>query len=216
VSESSSPERPVARLTTAELQAADRMPANVAVGIRLWAGATVFFFLGPFFAYLYLRSLNSADLWRPAGIDPPQELGAAIMALTVTSSLALVLAAWAFDSPARGRWVPLGGVSLTLGLAAVVLQIVEYARLGFGPTDGGYASVFVAWTGLTALFVLATMLSLEMLVAYGLRSRRQTSPPDDDPHSPVALIRPRLVGLAFYWAFLASLAVVMWIVLYLV
>lgn len=197
-----------------ELQAHDLVPGNIATGIRLWAGATVFFFLGPFFACLYLRSLNSADLWRPAGIDPPQALGAAIVALTVASSVALLLAARAFDSPARPRWLPLGGLSLALGLAAVALQIVEYARLGFGPTDGGYASVFVAWTGLTALFVLATMLSLEMLVAYGLRSRRQAAPPDD-PRSPVALIGPRLAGLAFYWAFVASLAVVMWIVLYL-
>jgi heme/copper-type cytochrome/quinol oxidase subunit 3 len=175
VSASGSPPRP-GGLTSAELQAADRMPANVAVGIRLWAGATIFFFLGPFFAYLYLRSLNSADLWRPAGIDPPQAWGAAIVALTVASSVALVLAARAFGDPARGRWLPLGGLSLLLGLVAVLLQVVEYARLGFGPTDGGYASVFVTWTGLTALFVLATMLWLETLVAYGIRSRRQAAP----------------------------------------
>lgn len=198
-----------------ELQAHDLVPGNIATGIRLWAGATVFFFLGPFFAYLYLRSLNSADLWRPAGIDPPQALGAAIMLLAVGSSVALLLAARAFGSSARGRWLPLAALSLALGLAAVALQVVAYARLEFGPTDGGYASVFVAWTGLTALFTLATMVWLETLLAYGLRSRDQLSPPEDDPLSPTALIAPRLAALAFYWAFLASLGVVMWIVLYL-
>jgi heme/copper-type cytochrome/quinol oxidase subunit 3 len=183
-----------------ELQNHDLVPANISVGIRLWAGATVFFFLGPFFAYLYLRSLNSLDQWRPAGIDPPQALGAATMALTVASAVALVLAGRA----SQQRWLPLGWLSLALGVASVVLQVVAYFRLGFGPMDGGYASVFVAWTGLTALFTLATMFWLETLLAYGLRG------PDEE------LLRPRLAALAFYWPFLAGLAVVMWIVLYLV
>ena len=216
MSGSSSPERPVARARAAELQAADLMPANISAGIRLWAGATVFFFLGPFFAYLYLRSLNSADLWRPAGIDPPQVLGALTMALAVASSLALALAARAFDGAAHRHWLPLGWLALVLGLGSVALQIAAYTQLGFGPTDGGYASVFVAWTGLTALFTLGTMVWLETLLAYGLRSRNQFWQAEDDPHTPPALIRPRLAALAFYWPFLAGLGVVMWIFLYLV
>jgi heme/copper-type cytochrome/quinol oxidase subunit 3 len=198
-----------------ELQAHDLVPANLSAGIRLWAGATVFFFLGPFFAYLYLRSLNSLDQWRPAGIDPPQILGAAIMVLAVASSVALVLAARAFGAAAHGRWLPLGWLALALGLGSVALQVVEYFRLGFGPTDGGYASVFVTWTALTALFTLATMVWLETLLAYGLRVRGQASGGEDDPRSPSSLIRPRLSALAFYWAFVAALVVVMWIFLYL-
>ena len=185
--------------TPPELQAHELVPANLSVGIRLWAGATVFFFLGPFFAYLYLRSLNSVDQWRPAGIDPPQVLGAATMALAVASSVALLLAGRASQ---RG-WPLLGWLALALGLASVALQIVQYFRLGFGPTDGGYASVFVAWTALTALFALATMAWLETLLAYALRG------------GDTEIIRPRLAALAFYWPFLAGLAVVMWVVLYL-
>jgi cytochrome c oxidase subunit III len=198
-----------------ELQAHELASANLSAGIRLWAGATVFFFLGPFFAYLYLRSLNSLDQWRPAGIDPPQVLGAATMVLAVASSVALVLAGRAFGGTAHARWLPLGWLALALGLASVALQVVAYFRLGFGPTDGGYASVFVVWTALTALFTLGTMLWLETLLAYGLRSRAQLSRADDDPRSPSSLIGPRLSALAFYWAFVAALAVVMWIFLYL-
>ena len=185
--------------TPPELQAHELVPANLSVGIRLWAGATVFFFLGPFFAYLYLRSLNSVDQWRPAGIDPPQVLGAATMALAAASSVALVLAARAWDR----RGPLLGWLALGLGLGSVALQIVQYFRLDFGPTDGGYASVFVGWTGLTAFFTLATMAWLETLLAYALRGG------DAD------VIRPRLAALAFYWPFLTGLAVVMWVVLYL-
>ena len=189
-----------------ELQAAELVPANLAAGIRLWAGATVFFFLGPFFAYMYLRSLNSVDQWRPAGIEPPQALGAAVMALAVASSVALVLAGRAFGSAAHRRWLPLGWLALTLGLGSVALQVAAYFLLGFGPMDGGYASVFVAWTGLTAVFALGTMAWLETVLAFGLRSREEAASVE---------IAPRLSALAFYWPFLASLGVVMWIVLYL-
>lgn len=198
-----------------ELQAHDLVPANLSTGIRLWSGATVFFFMGPFFAYLYLRSLNSVDQWRPAGVDPPQVLGAVTMVLAVASSIALLLAGRAFGGATHRRWLPLGSVALAFGLASVALQVVTYFRLGFGPTDGGYASVFIAWTAMTALFTLAAMVWLETLLAYGVRSRHELDGSDEDPRSPSALIGPRLAALAFYWAFLAGLAVVMWIFLYL-
>lgn len=203
------------RLVPPELQAHDLVPGNLAVGIRLWAGATSFLFLGPFFAYLYLRSLNSVGQWRSAGIDPPQALGAATMALAVASSVALVLAGRAFGDAAHRRWLPLGWVALVLGLGSVVLQVAAYLRLGFGPADGGYASVYFAWTGLTAVFTLGTMVWLETLLAYGQHSRHQFPGSEDDPRSPSTLTRPRLAALAFYWAFLAALGVVMWIFLYL-
>jgi heme/copper-type cytochrome/quinol oxidase subunit 3 len=200
-------------MTLLEREPPDVVSANLAIGVRLSAGATTFAFLGPFFAYLYLRSLNSAGMWRPADVDPPQGFGAATTALIVVSAIALMLA----SRPARASaWMPLVALALASGLAAVAVQCVAYAHLGFGPTDGGYASVFVAWTGLNSVFVFATMLWAETLLAYGLRTRRQTSTPAGDLDSPHALIQPRLAALAFYWTYLAALGVVMWVVLYLV
>jgi heme/copper-type cytochrome/quinol oxidase subunit 3 len=192
----------------------DDVARNIAVGTRLWAGATTFVFFGPFFAYLYLRSLNTGGMWRPAHVDPPQSLGATIMVLVVAGGVSLVLASRAVDSAGVRAWKLLVALTLVLGLAAVVFQGIEYARLGFGPTDGGYASVFAAWTGLNALFVLGTTLWAETLLAYGLRTRRQASTPVDDPDTPHALIQPRLAALAFYWTYLSALGVVMWAVLY--
>jgi heme/copper-type cytochrome/quinol oxidase subunit 3 len=188
-------------VTTIEPESPELVAKNLAVGLRLWAGATTFVFFCPFFAYFYLRSLDSAGMWRPAGVDPPQGFGAAIVTVIVLSGVVLLLASRARES----SWLPLVALSLALGLAGVVVQCVEYARLGFGPTDGSYASVFVAWTGLNAVFVLGTMLWLETLLAYGLRSRGS-----------LPVVRPRLEALGFYWAYLAGLAVVMWVVLYLV
>jgi heme/copper-type cytochrome/quinol oxidase subunit 3 len=188
-------------VTTLEHEPPDVVARNLAVGSRLLAGATTFVFFCPFFAYFYLRSLDSAGLWRPAGVDPPQGLGAAVMVLVLVSALALLVAS---RSGRESDWMPLVALSLALGLTGVAVQCVEYARLGFGPTDGGYASVFVAWTALNSLIVLGTMLWLETLLAYGLRSRES-----------LPLIRPRLEALAFYSAYLAGLGVVMWAVLYL-
>jgi heme/copper-type cytochrome/quinol oxidase subunit 3 len=180
-------------------EAAELVPRNVAVAARLAAAATTFAFMGPFFAYFYLRSLNTDHMWKPLGVHAPQAWGAVIMVLYVASALALAAA------PHTSRWGTLGISSLALGIAAVVVQCVEYTHLGFGPMSGGYASVFVAWTGLTAAFVLGTLLSLEMVVAYVLRNRG--APPE--------IVLPRLHSLSFYWSFLAGLSVVMWVVLYL-
>jgi heme/copper-type cytochrome/quinol oxidase subunit 3 len=200
-------------VTTLAREPADLVAGNLAIGARLSAGATTFAFFCPFFAYLYLRSLDSAGTWRPADVDPPQGLGAAITALTVLSAVGVLLA----SRPSRASaWLPLVAFALGSGLAGVALQCVAYARLGFGPTNGGYASVFVAWTGLNAVFMFGTMLWAETLLAYGLRTRRQASTPVGDLDSPSALIQPRLAALAFYWTYLAALGVVMWIVLYLV
>ena len=53
-----------------------------------------------------------------------------------------------------------------------MLQIAEWATEGFGPTDGGYASVYVGWTGLYAVFVLAVVFWLETLLATAIRYRK--------------------------------------------
>lgn len=187
-----------------EPEAPELVARNLAVGARLAAGATTFAFLGPVFAYLYLRSLNTADLWHPAGVDPPLLLGTAIVLLTAASAVVLLLASRR-AAASRNRLLFLASLSFLLGIAAVALQVVEYFVLGFGPTDGGYASVFVAWSGLTAVFALGTMLWLETLIAFMLRGGER---------DPSQAIGPRFAALAFYWAYLAGLGIVMWVCLY--
>jgi heme/copper-type cytochrome/quinol oxidase subunit 3 len=176
---------------------------NIRVGTRLAAAATLFVFFCPFFAYFYLRTLNTAGMWRPAGLSPPAGFGVAIMVLFAGSSVLLCVAA--YSARLRG-WRALVAGSLALGVAGVVLQVVEYSHLSFGPSDGGYASVFLAWTALTAVVALGVMVWLETLLAFGLRHRE----------IPAWVLRPRVEGLAFYWAFIVALSFVMWVVLYLI
>lgn len=182
---------------------ADVQERNLWLGVRVMGGVTILFFLAFLFGYFYLRSLNNAGKWRPDGVDPPQAYGAAIIILFVVSAAALVYA----DRAARGGrvWLPAAGLSLALGLAGCVVQAFEYAHLGFSPRNGGYASIFMGWTLMFAVFVLLAMYWAEITFATGIRQRRTAG---YVPHG--------LDAAAFYWTLLAVIGVIAWGILYLV
>jgi heme/copper-type cytochrome/quinol oxidase subunit 3 len=173
------------------------------VGFGLAAGATITFFFCFVFAYFYLHSLNNNGLWRPPGVSPPDGYGVAI---TVAFVLSAALFAWVALAARTGRrWSIIAGISLLLGLAGCILQVFEYANLGFGPEDGGFASVFYGWTLLFTVIALVALYRIETIFASGLRhpESETTEPPPD--------ITPG----AYYWVLLAVIAVLAWILLYL-
>jgi heme/copper-type cytochrome/quinol oxidase subunit 3 len=201
---------------------------NLNSASHLLASATAFFFLAFLFAYFYLRSLNNAHLWKPKHVTPSLTYGTLVMALTVASALLVRLGLVDHRARRRSQWRLKGALALALGVVAVVLQVLEWTSNGFGPADGGYASVFVGWTAFNVLFVVGALFWLESLVATAIRYRGvpQGAPApgeaSGDSHrlghdvaDPLSLVRPGLESLSFYWAFLAGLGVVMWIVLYL-
>jgi heme/copper-type cytochrome/quinol oxidase subunit 3 len=128
---------------------------NIRVGSRLWAASQAFFFVAFFFAFLYLRALNTNGIWRgwPHHYPTPSlAFGIAIL-ICVLASAAVARAALRL---APARWSAAVWASLGLALAAVGLQAAQFSSLGFGPTDGAYASVFVGWSGLFALSLFGT------------------------------------------------------------
>lgn len=196
---------------------------------HLLASATAFFFLAFVFAYFYLRSLNNSHLWHPAHVVPSQTLGALVMACSVVSALVARLGLVDHRAGRRPQWRLKGAAALAFGVVALVLQIVEWPAVGFGPNSGGYASVFFGWTAFYVLFVLGTMFWLETLLATSLRYRKIPSgapapgEASGDPHrqahdiaDPLSLVRPGLEAFSFFWSFLAGLGVLMWIILYLI
>jgi heme/copper-type cytochrome/quinol oxidase subunit 3 len=201
---------------------------NLNAASHLLASATAFFFLAFVFAYFYLRSLNSDHLWRPKHVDPSLALGTAAMALTVACAVAVRLGLRDHRAGRRPLWRVKGAVAFGCGFVAVVLQVVEWTTAGFGPADGGYASVYIGWTAFNVLFLVGALFWLENVVATSLRYRnvpsRLPSPGEasgdpgrsgHDIADPVSLVRAGLEALSFYWAFLAGLGVLTWIVLYL-
>jgi heme/copper-type cytochrome/quinol oxidase subunit 3 len=213
-----------------ESEPPEQLARNLNSAGHLLASATAFFFLAFVFAYFYLRSLNNADLWHPKHVDPSQTLGVLVMAAGV---LTAVLIRWGLaDHRAERRpaWRVKGAVALAIGIAAVVLQVVEWTTVGFGPADGGYASVFFGWTGFYAVFLVGALFWLETVLATSIRYRgwasgeRTVAPGDaagdpgrlgEDIRDPVSLVRAGLDALSFYWSFLAGVGVLAWILLYL-
>jgi heme/copper-type cytochrome/quinol oxidase subunit 3 len=141
------------------------LAANIRTGARLWAASLAFFFLAFFFAFLYLRALNTNGLWRgwPHTHKPHPSLAFGIVILICVVAGALVARA-ATLLPAR-TWRLAAAAAGALELAAVGLQCAQFSSLGFGPTDGAYASVFVGWTGLFALMLFGTVYWLATVIS---------------------------------------------------
>jgi heme/copper-type cytochrome/quinol oxidase subunit 3 len=202
---------------------------NLVSGTYLLAGATAFFFIAFVFAYFYLRSLNNAGMWKPSGIDASIGWGTAITACYVLSALLTRLGLADHNAMRRDQWRLKGLAALLVGVVGLILQVIGWTHQGFGPADGGFASVYFGWTAFLFLFVFGTLIWLEMTVATSLRYRKIATgePPaghaSGDPHreahdirDPLSLVRAELVGLSFYWTFLAGIAVIAWIILYLI
>jgi heme/copper-type cytochrome/quinol oxidase subunit 3 len=186
----------------------------LSVAARMLCGASTFFFLAFLFAYFYLRSINADHMWHPKHVNPNQGLGAAFIVCILLSAALTIVAGRQMKAKSPGWLAPgIGGVAL--GLVAVVLQCIEYTVQHFGPTNGGYASVFCAWSGFYLIAVLFTMYWLETQVATELRARRTPAAPDGDIKDPDQLIAPGLDAAVFYWSFLAGIGVVTYVTLYL-
>jgi len=201
---------------------------NLVSASYLLSGATAFFFVSFLFAFFYLRALNNGGMWKPSGIDASVGWGTAVVACYVLSALLVRFGLTDHRALRRDRWRLKGLAALLVGVVGLVLQVIAWTQQSFGPTDGGYASVYFGWTAFIFLFVLGAMLWLEMCLAMSFRYRSTDGPPpaghaSGDPHreahdisDPLSLVRAELVGLSFYWTFLAGIAVVTWVVLYLV
>lgn len=195
----------------------------------LLAGATSFFFVSFLFAFFYLRSLNSGGMWKPKGVDTSIGWGVAVVVCYVLSALLVRYGLADQRALRRSEWRLKGAGALLAGIAGLVLQVIAWTQQGFGPADGGFASVYFGWTAFLFLFVFGTMFWLETALATSFRYRNspnEAAAPGDasgDPYrkthdirDPVSLVRSELVALSFYWSFLAGIAVLTWVVLYLV
>ena len=184
------------------------------VSARLLCGAISFFFMSFLFAYFYLRSLNTNHDWKIGSVNPSLGLGTAIMAALVLSAVILRLGSTRYaDALASGI------VAIVLALVAVTLQAIEYAALGFGPTRGGYASVFIGWTAFYGLLALACVYWIETQVASLWRARREgiDRPIEEGvPTDDALLLHAGMEACSFFWAYYVAIGVVAYVVLYLV
>ncbi len=204
------------------------MAQNLRVASRLWSSATVFFFFAFLFAYFYLRSLDEQHLWRPKHVDPSVVLGTLEAAAVVLAAGLLLLAYRDHLADRLTHWRIKGVAAIALIVAAIGLQIAEWSTQGFGPTNGGFASVYVGWTSFEILFLVGLFYWAETTLATSLRHRKEfpyqfaVGEAAGDPHraspdieDPLSVVRAQLEAVSFFAAVLAGIVVVSWIVLYL-
>jgi heme/copper-type cytochrome/quinol oxidase subunit 3 len=188
-------------------------PRAIWVGGRLLCGAISFFFASFVFAFFYLKALDTNHSWKIGRVVPDGGYGLAIAALFLLSAVIYRLAARrpAGDSMAAGM------IAVVMGLAAIVLQFLEYIVLDFGASQGGYAAVFFGWTATYAIAALLGLYWIEVQVATLWRVRKEGKMRETEvPTSETALLLAGIEASSFYWAFFVAIGVLAYILLYLI
>jgi heme/copper-type cytochrome/quinol oxidase subunit 3 len=188
-------------------------PRAIWVGGRLLCGAISFFFASFLFAFFYLKALDVNHSWKIGDVTPDGGIGVAVAALFLFSAVVYRLTARrpAGDSMAGGM------IAVAMGLAAIVLQFVEYIVLNFGASQCGYAAVFFGWTATYAIVALMGLYWIEIQVASLWRVRREGKMREIEvPTSETALLLAGIEASSFYWAYFVAIGVIAYILLYLV
>jgi len=186
---------------------------------RLIIGIGAFFFASLAFAYFYLRSTNSEDLWRPHQVTAPTGIGSAVFAFALASAL---LNGYGTRRLRRGitlDWEVAGWITVGGGLIAVGLQVWQLTKLPFFPGSSGYASCFIAWAGMNIALLLCGVYWLETLLARSYRLRRAVTEDGGMTRStlPVArLFRANLEACSYFWGFIALVALFFWLLFYVI
>lgn len=189
-------------------------------GSRLALGGLSFGFGAFVFAFFYLKSLNSHHLWYPAGFKAPQAwVGIVVMLAIVVSALLQFGALQRIKAGHRGAWLGGATVALVLGLFAVAIQIWQLTALPFFPGAAGFASVFVGFWPVYSTVVFCAMIWLETLI---IRARRipeiafVEQPPTYVEAFAVQRFQATLSAFTVVWNYLAVVAIVAWVLFYLV
>ena len=181
--------------------------ASVTLGMFLFIGTEAMLFGSFFTAYFFVRVVNPGAtiitpekwaVWPPLPYEFPVFVAGINTCILVTSSFTMH---WALQSLKRGNRAGMkAGLVLTIlmGLAFLLTQMIEYAHVGFNTGDGAFASVFFGLTGLHGAHVLIGLILLTIAATRAFRGH----------FSPEHHHGLELPGI--YWHFVD----VMWIVVY--
>ncbi len=194
-----------------ELEPPEWQPRALRAGARGLCGAVAFFMVSFVFAYFYLRAQDPNKDWKIGHVQPSFVLGLIILLVLVASAVAMRAAATRPELT-----VSAGAAAVGLALLSVVLQVIDWTTLGFGPESGGYASVFVGWTVCYAVITLGCVYWIETQVATAWRRRREgvvATPAQVMSDTPV--VEAGLQACSFFWSFYVASGLVLFVLLYL-
>jgi heme/copper-type cytochrome/quinol oxidase subunit 3 len=187
-------------------------------GARLAIGGLSFLFGAFAFAYFYLQSANSHQMWLPSSTTPPHMYyGALITGLIAASAIVQTAGLQQIKAGKSKPWTRAALAALVLGLVAVSLQIVELLTLPFQPGQSGFASVFVAFYPVALAVWLCAMIWLEILF---MRARSIPAisfveqPPTYSEAFNVQRFQASLSSFTVVWNYLAVVALIFWVLFY--
>lgn len=187
-------------------------------GSRLAIGGLAFLFGAFAFAYFYLRSLNSSGRWANTGFHSPSMLlGTIIMLAVVTSACVHYIGLQQIKAGHKKAWQICGLITLTLGLGAVTVQIIELIYLPFPPGSSGFASVFTGFYPVLVVILLAGLIWLETLLARARFIPAMSfveQPPTHAEVYSVQRFQANLSAFSTVWNFLALMALLFWFLFY--
>lgn len=154
-------------------------------GTIVFLASDLMLFAAFFSASFVLRGTTTE--WPPADVelDVPRALAATVV--LVWSSFTLIAADRAIEHGRRAtarRWLL---VTLGLGLAFLVNQVLEYTTLEFGADSHPYGSVFWLLTGLHGAHVTAGLAALTLVLVRTIRARDHRN------------MLPFATGVSVYW-----------------
>ncbi len=188
-------------------------------GGRLLIGMFAFLFASLAFAYFYLRSNNSGDLWRPNSVTAPTSFGWAIWAIVLTSAFLILYGQAKLRAGSVLDWKVSTWIAVVGALLAIGLQIDQLTRLPFYPGSSGYASCFIGWAVMNLMGLFGGLYWIETLGARAIRLG-PTLPVgetlSDSPHPEAQLFRASVQSAAAFWTFLAVVGTLFWAFFYLI
>jgi heme/copper-type cytochrome/quinol oxidase subunit 3 len=198
-----------------ELRAAE---GAIWTGGRILIGIVAFFFASLAFAYFYLRSANSEELWRPKGVTAPTGTGAAIAVVAVASAAMALYGASRLRRGSKLDWEVAGWTVVLGGLLVIGLQGWQLTTLPFWPGSSGYASCFIAWAIMNMVFVLSGVYWIETLLARAIRLRSAAREEGGTGSDLLLsrLFRANLEACSYYWGMIALVSLFFWLIFYVV
>ncbi len=187
-------------------------------GARFAVGALAFLYGAFAFAYFYLRSVNSSGRWEGSGFHAPQiGYGVTVLVLVLLSAVVQYAGLQRIKAGSKSAWQAAALVALLLGVAAVVVQIIQLLSLPFQPGSSGFSAVFVDTWPVLMVSWLGAMLWLEILV---MRARPLTpisfveQPPTYAEAFAVQRFQSSLSAFTLIWNFMAVVTLFFFLLFY--
>jgi len=189
-------------------------------GSRLALGALSFLFGAFAFAYFYLRSVDSGGRWHGSGYHPPSILaGTFVMFMVVLSAGLQYAGLQRIKAGDKRMWQIAAVAALVLGVCAAALQIIELMFLVSWPGSSGFSSVFVGFNPVFVATLLVAMVWLEILLArsrFILAISFVEQPPTYAEAAALQRFQASLSAFTTVWNYLAAVAVLFWVLFYVI